>query len=302
MQRVFFNHIPKTAGTSVGHFIAKHYSIEEIMPEHFFDNILQQCGLLQKPMGNPIPLPNSIQNKVNKLLKNNTVFDYEDIPYGKLLNEFHYIQSHINIRNALDNRWKIVTFLRDPLDRLVSLYNYLSRWSDEFIDTLPIPIEIAEIHKSIKKLTLPEVLQIDHPKIEYDFKNAITKCLVARFPSANWQIPLATSDSKLEELALKNLNKMHSIGLMETFYDSMILLQHRMNWPIERKFEKLNVAPKKTIIPHYSAHEMEIINEAIYLDRKVYNHGKKLFMEMLVSLPKHLHKKPNWISRVFKAF
>jgi methionine salvage enolase-phosphatase E1 len=194
MEKIFFNHIPKTAGTTFYEYISRFYDEKEIYPKSNlggYESIISFDGVISK--------------------------------------DISFIANHKNIVDYLDESWNIITFVRDPKDRLLSLYNHWKSWTDEEIDNSPVPEYVKNIKKGFKNKSLTEVLEDASDLINFHFVNGMTKNLIP----INKHYVLNDEKLLLKE-AKTQLDKMCFIGVVEMFKESQLLFEYLFKIPHEK--------------------------------------------------------------------
>lgn len=173
----FFLHIPKTAGTSLISEMRRYFDPEEVFPRHGFHHLR----------------PEEILN---------------------LPGQYKLFTTHGGFDIAKRLGFHVFTVLRDPIDRICSLYNF---WNG-------IPEARAKIPgtgKTDVAVTLAKTLPFDafvcseHPRIVADIENAQTfqvigsNALYARKPFAGW------SEGDLLQRARDHLASLDAVGATE---------------------------------------------------------------------------------------
>jgi hypothetical protein len=198
-QRLIFLHIPKAGGTTL-HSVLQHvYQKEET-----FDINVSGDKLTTDEFTN---LSVAEKNKV-RLLKGHM--------YYGLHSQF-----------AEDDA-KYLTFLRDPVQRVVSHYHYILRKKDHYLYS-----EVA-----LKKLSLKEFALSD---LTDELDNG-----QARLLGGIQGLPINSLTSENEKKILKQLEDSFAcVGIMEKFDESLLLLKNKLNWERFPVYRKLNVTEEK---------------------------------------------------------
>jgi glycosyltransferase involved in cell wall biosynthesis len=241
MQKIFLNHIPKTAGTTFYEYLSRFYDENEIYPK--------------SPLGGY-----------------ESIIKFED----EISNEISFIASHKNIRDFLDDSWNVITFVRDPKERLVSLYNHWRTWTDEEIEKSPVPEDVKIIKKLAKEKSLVEFIEINHPLIKFHFVNGMAKNLI---PINKHKI--LNNDKKLLKEAKKQIDKMCFVGVVENFKESQLLFEYIFNLPHENNLQDLN---KREYILEISESEKESLEKYLKIDNEIYEYAVDKFYSNLKSM------------------
>ncbi len=236
MKKIFFNHIPKTAGTTFYEYVSRFYKESEIYPKSSLGGY-----------------------------ESITSFD-EEIPEN-----IKFIANHKNFRDHLDGSWNVITFVRDPKERLFSLYNHWKSWTDEEIENAPTNESIKELKKSFKHKSLIEILKIEDPLIKFHFINGLSKNLIP----VNKHY-LINDDEDLFREAKKQLDSMTFIGIVERFRESQFLFEYIFNLPHEKDLEILN---SRKYNFQFSEEDELLIEKILSVDVKIYNYALNKFEE-----------------------
>ena len=200
-------HIPKTAGTSFRHTLVKEYGADKV------------CRLDIDP--------NKVHSEQRYFLENILTNDIQvlhgHMPYDCLIKNFNISQ---NI--------PVITWLRNPVDRVISNYMYLSKRLEE---------ELDEKGKNLNILS-----KMKRSLLEYA-TNEVNRNRMSKF------------------LHGLELEKLTFIGFIENYSEDLKQLAQLMNWQnIEE--HNINITGKK--IDHISDSDKDIIREMNELDINLY--------------------------------
>jgi hypothetical protein len=194
-EKLIFLHIPKTAGTSLRKIIETEYPGEECLWLYY-----------------PAPYQPAVLETIQALL-----------PAAKML----YGHVSFGIHQLLGIEGKYLTFLRNPIDRVISLYNHHARDPDMLYYTT---IQDG--------MTLLDMLE---GEITPETNNHIVRIL-----TCNGQLEMLDDTSALQQ-AIENINQYFSfVGLMEQFRESVIRLGQQLGWQTPLEIPYLNEDPTKT--------------------------------------------------------
>lgn len=226
----FFLHIPKTAGTTLNHIFAAKFPEETI------------CSVYTK--------------EENEFLRKISAEEVDRI---------QLVQGHIFVHN-FDEFFSgafgkyAFTFLRDPVVRVVSEYNFLRTWPENHLYR----------YLNEEKVTLIEYVSSQRPELIYRGKNLMTRSLCG-----------AVEDGRsMLERAKDNLQRLHLFGITERFDESLLLLKRMMN--LENiLYEKHNVRKKRSEI---TDEELEVVREYNSQDIELYKFASSLFEQRVNDL------------------
>jgi len=215
-----FLHLEKTAGTS--------------LVSYFKGNI--QSGKFQYI--HPTELEGL--NKDNKLLK------------------LDFVAGHLNYNQILKyfNNYQVITYLRDPIKRIVSFYNFAKngpRTKD--------PITIKS-----KELNIEEFIDYCIDVNDRRFINGMVH-------------KLSSENNPKNELssAIANLHNIFFVGIQEYFDDSLILMSEKLNMKKPEIFPKENITKKTNddvILNENTIKKLISINN---LDIQLYAEASKIY-------------------------
>lgn len=219
----YIMHIPKTAGMSLQALVRRRY---------------KKPGQLELVYD---------QEKVDS--------GFEDQDELKLvMGHFRYGYHKISKRPA-----KYFTFLRDPIEQVVSHYNY----------TFDHPEKFKDLPKGITNI-------LDFARCPYGYN------LQTRFVSGIDD--LQKNGDKALDKALLHLEKFEIVGLSEEFDLSLLMLGKKLKWNI-LFYEKKNYGQTRKIGKYPSTSELKELREILKFDLSLYESGKKLFNSQKKSEP-----------------
>lgn len=171
-EKIVFLHIPKTGGTTLHNLILKNFHSEKVCPERF--NSLKKTPVEQ-------------------------------------LNSCNFFSGHYDWDNVeyIPGNKKIISLLRNPRDRILSLYHFWRSHTWEYIKqhNLGGP-------RYAKTYELNEFLSLDEPAVISNIDNALIRNLLGRV-YAGKNREFLYPENELFERAVSNLEELHSIGILE---------------------------------------------------------------------------------------
>lgn len=238
-QMIIFLHVPKTAGTTLRYIIQ--YQYKPIAVYELYNRRGRSTTHSQR-LNELKKLPNAQKEKIRIISSH----------FGFGLHEF------------LPRPYTYITFLRKPVDRVISLYYYLHRTG------------------GIPNITLEEFVQT-YPEAQ----NGMTKHLSGLMlkvqladPSAKAEINSQFSSETLE-IAKRNLkDHFKVIGLSEKFDESLILLRKQLGWKVPL-YDRSNVDNKQFSTRNVSKDTLSLIEKLNGSDIQVYECGKEIFEDLV---------------------
>jgi hypothetical protein len=223
-------HIGKTAGTSVQHALFKVMRRSEIFHES---------------------LPNFDAASAAELASSDLVIG-------------HFMYQHV--RKFRSDRF-LLTFLRDPVERVISNYHFLRSGS-------PVSRYSARAIEIAKVLTLREFLVCDDPGVRMVTENFQAKALAYDI-RPEYQIAI----SDLRRDAERNLSTFDFIGIVEHFRESMAALSQMLGTNLA--INKLNTNVARSAAAASSA-EIELIRRLNEVDIVLYAGAKARFEQTVL--------------------
>lgn len=259
---VAFIHIPKTAGTTFNNLI------------HPFLTQLPWCPLVVFERLTQIPYDEILQ-------------------YRLFMGHFHYKM----LEKILPPGFISLTFLREPISRTISHYQYLMR-----LETLEGPAWKDDELNLAKKMTFEEFINNDQLHLALDIINLQTNMLggfepLPEFtPNAQGKNNISAADQLADisgkinsapntrdhldethlKIAKKTLEQINFLGITERFQDSLFLLSFIFGWPPLVDSLYLNQRPnseKETLKPDI----LESLQNKVALDLELYQFAQERF-------------------------
>ena len=275
--RVVFIHIPKTAGIT-------------------FSTILHP--LLAGLPWCPVILPQ----------------DLIQIPYEEIL-QYQLFTGHFYFRlvnKLFPSGFLFMTFLREPISRTISHYEYLIR-QETFgkFDYANYELTLA------KKMSLREFVSNNQLHIALDLTDLQTKFLGGAVgskvpiteekaePSLEEYIQKVSKEMNLEpfpveeyrfankenlEKAKRGLEQAAFFGITERFQDSLFLMSFTFGWPPVLDSLRLNHKPKTEHTQEPEGETLELIKSKVSLDLELYQFGQTLFEQHFHEMTEFLVK------------
>jgi hypothetical protein len=233
---VIFLHIPKTAGTTLRYIIQYQYkppAIYELYgPSATHSQRLEKLQRLSEAKKAEIKIVNA------------------HLGFG--LHEF------------LPQPCTYITFLRNPVERVVSMYYYFQRTGNNYV----------------QNLTLKDFIQTYGGARDNMTKYLSGEKLKIQLTDPNNEINYQCSTESLE-IAKSNLKKHFKvIGLAERFDESLILLKKRLGWQLPL-YDKNNVSKKRPSTKEVSKDTLNLIEKFNEFDIQLYEYAKELFEELI---------------------
>jgi hypothetical protein len=247
----YFLHIPKTAGTTFCFSVLpQFFASADICPAHDYPELL--------------PIPRTELDR-----------------YTLFRGHFYYF-----LVRFLPKRPIMMTFLRDPVERLLSLYDHIYRdpkhYQHAALRSLPGGLRDAVRSPWL----LPNNFQVTSLACELDPTNTMDAARAAHPLGLDEYSVIYTEMTKHAptkadfETACQRLSEMEFVGLVERFAHSVELLCETFKWPMPI-YESLNIAPARTRRDSIPADILQEIMDANELDLRLYEYATSLFLRRL---------------------
>jgi hypothetical protein len=245
-ERLVFLHLPKCGGTTLHNMLVDWYGPANMHPERF-------NGLYQS----------SVQDLASK-----TLFS----------GHYDYYSTQLVPGNP-----RLITFLRDPRSRLVSLYHFHRSHREDHIEKHGLKLaRWANAYDIDEYFANPEVRA--HPGIN----NTITRNLSSQPLVGPNSVDVNLNETPIEvlrEQATANLARFDFVGFIEDYDASIARLTKILNRPIPKTIERArNFATLDETSPHMkkidkqepSAKTHALMSDLVHEDEIVYQFAKKL--------------------------
>lgn len=238
-----FMHIPKTGGTTLHNVLTKHFYPDEICPERLND-------LKKYP-----------QSSLEKYRFFSGHYDRENIKY-------------------IPQNVKIITILREPKNRILSVYYFWKAHVSEVIER-----ENLVGPRIAKKLNLLEFLKYADEGIPLNIDNIQVRTMLGRMYVGDKGEYLIPKDEALAK-AIEYLDSLYAFGIMEeylktvNYFCTLLGIAPPEVIPVDKarsqlsQLNRFEAVKEEEITPEIQA-ELERLTE---LDSKLYDYAKKKFM------------------------
>lgn len=198
--KTVFLHLPKTGGTTMHHLLKKHYPEQSICPERF----------------------NGLRNYAAGELANYRMFSgHFDLPSA----------------NLIPGNKKIITMLREPVSRLISLYYFQRAHRMEEIERHNL-----HIARLANKYSISEFFQDPEVRAMPGINNSMTRILTQTIEGCKSDAKVNHDDDYLQlEKALEALESLTAFGIMERYEESIKLIFPKLNLPVPEEVPKKQV-------------------------------------------------------------
>ncbi len=229
---IIFLHIPKTAGTTLHDIIERHYEPAAVCT---FGSDAHTAVADFKKL-------NLKEREQVRLLRGHMAFGlHEYLP-------------------ATDDYF---TILRNPVDRVISYYNFILRTPDHYL---------YQIIQS-SNMSLSDLLRSKLPLMMNDAQ--------VRLLSGVWgDVPFGEVSDEMRQTAESNLREYFVVvGITEEFDKTLCLLREELNWGSNIQYERQNVSHRGLTQQQLPAETIDLIRHANQMDIALYTFAKGLFAQ-----------------------
>jgi hypothetical protein len=253
---IIFTHIPKTGGSTLRSIINNQYSNNEV--------------IVSKNMSHEqfVAIWKQITPEKRKKIK---------IIQGHLFYGFH---------KYLNSNCKYITIVRNPIDRLISLYYHVLK---------------TPSHRDYKLIKngntgIQDYIKTEAPKSEVD--NAQTRWILNDKKTPRGKI----NNSHLEK-AKKIIKKRYlHICVLERFEESLFLLGDKLNWKNPLLYEIRLKNPKRPDTDEINGQSLQIMEKFSVIDNKLYKFADNLLDKSLKNSSQTFNKRLSDFKKYQKQF
>jgi len=180
----------------------------------------------------------------------------KDIEY--LFGHFPY-GVHKKIKPKILGNYQYMTFLRDPVERVISLYYFIRRKTKDKNKALFLSTDLYDL--------------IAQEKISA-FDNDMVRFIAGRNDVAMYPSTSRTTVQDLEQAKI-NLCQYYALGFVENFDEDFKRFAELFNWG-DATYEKRNRTCERPTKEELLSKTLAIIEEYTQLDLELYNYAKTL--------------------------
>ena len=231
-------HIQKTAGSSIVYWILKNYTNKNVISHGDYLDDWSEFPLIDKSFD-----PGITQNQ------------FGHIPF--ISGHFGYDFT----KQSLTNRFSF-TFLRDPIERILSLYYFCrSRDPNQF-----------RLYRLAQECTFDEFLYmgLTESEIKACIWNNQAWQLAHGYGNSNGKNTSYFSSDEIQELAIRHLDEFSYIGFAETFEEDHNYILNALDIILPKRNVIINANPGRPTAKDLSPSTLKLLDELTYLDWAVY--------------------------------
>jgi hypothetical protein len=293
-QTLLFLHIPKSAGTTLASCLTDNYYNYE-----YVEAKVSQYERMQRFYeGDIFYYPEGFYKDPLKDLPAHMIPFLNQPDLRVVTGHFSYgIHKHIQAEA------KYITILRDPVERVVSLYYHLLNTEiinkgislELFLEGIPSDgwlVNLTDWFPVKPKFTENEIRECSRCMLDNDQTRRIS----------GMEPPFGNCNESIFRLACQNIaERFILVGLTERFDESLLMLSHKLGWEKVRYVPKLKnrAKPNLTALPQHLLSKIEQLN---YWDRKLYEYASKLFENNIKALGPDFKDKISQFSQSNKKY
>lgn len=251
MSRLYFLHIPKTAGQTLSYSVLNQYFSEaEIFPAVHYSGFFGS--------------------------------DFRRLADYRLFRGHFY---HFFVR-MLPQTPAIITFLRDPVERTISSYEYMRRETGHYLHADAMGYSSLSEWLQHSRFFYPNSM-VTALAADLDPFSFVTRVRARLGPNADLDAAIVShmysrppGRPELER-AKERLASYEFVGLTERFGESVELLRHTFAWPASERHQDYNLAAGRVKLAELSPKTQELLRQTHELDWELYRFGEELFESRL---------------------
>ncbi len=239
---LYFLHIPKTAGTSVRYWLHDLFPSDGWLPCHTLEEVERMDPAIVR--------------------------------------QARFLSGHLGLKifDWINADKPVITWLRNPIKRLISNYTFNRSCFDELVQIAVANgrPEWVEYYEAAQKLSIVELIQSEFHLGFND--NLQTRYLAGIFPQTDQAIMI---DNSILSAAKKRLSQLDFVGICEWMSASIDLLSFRLGTPYRPLTLQFNSSGSegKTSSLQLTATDYESIKTAERFDLQLYEFAKTLFIQ-----------------------
>ncbi len=189
--------------------------------------------------------------------------DLDRMPEGAL-REKSLVSAHLSARHfpVLAPHRFVFTFLREPIDRVISNYHYLRSYDGAIVSTN------CEVIARARAKNFHDFLLDDHPQVR-----SFTHNLQANTLAWDWRGTDHRKFSDLAKAAIDNLKQLDYIGFFESYPEDLWELFKKLHWQINPEEAHLvaNKTPKRPAVSEVEPRTLALIRALNQADLQLYH-------------------------------
>jgi len=251
--KIIFLHLPKAAGTTFNGIISKQYKESEVF---------SVSRVVKESLGENWGAYPTREREALAKVKLSELKDAD-------LEELKIVAGHMEFgwHTLLKAPSSYITFLRDPVDRVISQYHYILRLNNHLIKD-----QIAS-----ENLTM---LQFVERGLSSVSDNGMTRKLAG----ITDEVPFQQYSDNILETAVANIEtNFGAIGLAEYFDESVLLIKLKLGWSMPF-YRTKNATRNRSVVNDYDKKTLDAIRDHNALDIKLYQHAHEIFKSELAHL------------------
>jgi hypothetical protein len=196
---------------------------------------------------------------------------FQEAKYADLdPSDFDFFSGHFGFKTAAKLDGQIITVVRDPLDRFVSLYYFLRQQFEQ-------GREKGQRATLASKYPLSEFVKIrDEPSLLEPFYNTMTWQIACGVPLAQRREfrLMGKTDDDILQLALDNMTNFALVGVQER----LELFAHSLakKFSVVLKIKQINVTAVRPASKDIEPATIDAIRDWTFMDHALYEHANRL--------------------------